>query len=125
MTTYMANVYFTKEVCTDNYYEGCDTDYRLVFDQKFTIEFTDTNDLIRQLATYVSTTYFDVDFNEFTEYVTNEIENNRFDYCQNENESGYRTQVTVDNQTAFLADYTFYVNNVAKIVDYVFDEKIC
>lgn len=114
-----ASVYFTKEAERDSYEKGAYGDRRFIYDEKFHIEFEDTDDLKEKLANWVAR-HFDVDAQDFLEYVENEIENNRFDYCQGEDGDSSRMVVNKENPEGWIADYTFYINDVFQKVDYEF-----
>ncbi len=116
--TLVASVYFVKEIEMDNYEKGAYGNRLLVHDEKFKIEFTDTDDLKDGLGEWLSNN-FDVDKDVFVKYVENEFENNRFDYSQNEDGEGCRIKITEDNPDGWIADYFFYVDVLQK-VDYAF-----
>lgn len=116
---YVADVYFTKEVEKDNYEKGCYGDRSLIFDKRFTIKFKNTEHLKVKLAEWLQG-YFDVNKDTFVKYVENEIEANRFDYSQNEDIDGIHMNITKDSPDGYLADYTFYIDNVYEEIDYNF-----
>lgn len=64
-----------------------------------------------------------MDPNTFVDQVSNEIENNRFDYNQNENGDGDYIVLTEENPNGFLCDYQFYVDKVTQEIDYTFETK--
>jgi len=121
MTNYIATVNMDKMVEQDNYELGCQGSSRYVFEDSFTIEFNSTQDLLEGLANYISSN-FDVDQNTFVEHVNNEIENNRFDYNQSEDNEGDRIDITPENPDGYLAQYTFYIEDVKEVkeVNYIF-----
>ena len=122
MNKYIASVYMTKHVTTDNYFDGCAFDDRFIYEKNFTVEFINTSDLIEELGIEVSQ-IFDIDIDSFIKYTVNEIENNRFDYCQNEDDEGCKIDITKENPNGYLADYTFYIDKVSQIIDYTFDKR--
>lgn len=117
----IAYVYFTKEAEKDNYFEGCTGDRRLIWDEKFTVEFTDTDDLKEKLADYI-TMHFDVWHNNFIEFVNNECDNKRFDYNQGEDEQGTQVDITEHEPDGYYAAYSFYITKVTTEIEYKFDE---
>ncbi|AGR46712.1 hypothetical protein PP653_gp038 [Bacillus phage Basilisk] len=116
---YIANVYFTKTATADNFHNGCAYESQLIHEEKFTVEFNDTEDLKEKLADY-TTKHFDVWHNDFIEYVTNETENNRFDYQQNECEDARKLTLTEEYPDGFLCDYSFTITKVSQETEYKF-----
>jgi hypothetical protein len=108
---YTAKVYLTKEVTGYNLHNGCDENRHHVWDATFHCNFIDTNDLKEKLVDYLSNVSF-INRKDFLEYVSNEIENNRFDYCQTENSDGFLIELTEENPDGYIADYTFSINKV-------------
>lgn len=115
----LAHVLFTKEVEEDNYFEGCNGKRRLIYDEKLHIQFKDTNDFKNKLADIV-TTYFDIDKQDFLEYVENEIENNSFDFSQSEDGEGERWAITEEHPNGYYASYNFFVLDVYEKIEYTF-----
>ena len=86
---------------------------------KFSVTFDKTSDFLGQLANKMAENY-DIREDYFLEYVTNEIENNRFDYNQLETSDSYY----IDDEEAykgkmFLVDYSVTVT-VFEEVEYNF-----
>ena len=119
MGKYVANVSFEKMVQHDNYENGCSINSWITSTDDFVVFFTDTNDFKEKLADWV-VARFDVDRGDFIEYVQNEDSNNRFDYCQGEDEDSNCITISKDNPDGYLADYFFYVSNVSEEIDYTF-----
>ena len=119
MGKYIATVNFAKMVQHDNFDNGCSTNSWITSTDDFVVSFTDTNDFKEKLADWI-VSHFDVDRVEFMEYVNNECDNNRFDYCQNEDGDGDCITITESNPDGYLADYSFHVSNIAEEVDYKF-----
>lgn len=118
----VANVLFFKDAERDNFTEGCSGNRTLVHEEKFTVEFMNTHNLIQKLCDW-ATSNFDISASAFMEYTNNECENNRFDYCQSEDNQGNQMDITEENPDGYLASYTFLITDVSqKIDDYVFDE---
>lgn len=117
MTNLIARVEFEKRAEKDNWGKGCYGGAWTVYTDKFSVEFTDTDDLKQKLAKWVSS-HFDVNEDDFAKYADNECENNRFDYCQGEDADGNHMVVTEDNPEGYLADYTFWIE-VTQKVDYI------
>lgn len=115
---FTATVYFEKMATKDNWEEGCVGQSWHVYDERFNVEFEDKKDLINKLGDYMSR-FFAVNKSDFVENVSNECENNRFDYCQGEDEDGMPFTVTEQNPDGYLADYMFHVEVYEK-VDYEF-----
>lgn len=116
----IANVRFGKMVCKDNWEEGCVGSSWHVYDESFSVEFEDKNDLIDKLGDYLSNG-FGVDKDDFVKYVNNDCEPDRFDYCRGEDGDGFEFMVTEQNPDGYLADYTFYVEDVCKRINYDFN----
>lgn len=114
-----AHISFYKEVEKDNYETGVHGPRTIVFNEKFTVDFTDTNNLKDKLANYLYG-FMDIDRLDFVKYVSNECENNRFDYSQNENAEGERITIDENNPDGYLADYYFYIDKVTEEIEYTF-----
>ncbi|AIW03170.1 hypothetical protein CPT_Mater235 [Bacillus phage Mater] len=111
---YTATVTFEKTVEKDNWELGCYDGHRLICDDTFSFEFTTAEDLKEVLATWISNR-FDVQKENFLNYVQNECYNNRFDYSQSEDAEGEYTFITEDNPDGFLASYMFWVDVTQKV----------
>lgn len=116
---YIANVYFTKEIEKINYNHDLIGERSLNYEEKFTIKFNDTEELKEKLADFI-TSGFRVWHNDFIEYVTNEIENNRFDYAQIEDEDNNKIDLSEENPNGYMCDYTFIVTSVSQEIEYKF-----
>lgn len=113
---YIAHIVFYKDIEKDNFTKGCDPQTsQLVWDTNFTLEFTDTNDLVDKLTNYI-TYHFDVKSEDFKAFVNNECDNYRFDYNQSEDGEGKRVDITEENPNGYLATYQFMVTRVMKEV---------
>ena len=119
--TKKASVYFEKMAVKDTWEDGCVGNSWHVYDERFNVDFEDTDDLINKLGIFISNN-FDVNKDEFLEHVNNECENDRFDYCQGEDADGNKMSVTEDNPNGYLADYMFHVE-VFERLDYKFQKK--
>mgnify|MGYP003290589017 CR=1 FL=1 len=119
MKKYIAQVYMTKHATEDNYHEGCASSRSFVYDEHFTVEFTDTKNLIEKLCVWTEN-FFSIDSEAFMKYISNEIENNRFMYSQSEDGDSNLTNITVDNPNGYLCDYDYYIETVSEIVEYEF-----
>jgi hypothetical protein len=115
---YTAHVKFYKDVERDNYSKGCYGGVRGVYDDKFSVEFENTEDLKRRLAEWTSSR-FAVRVDTFLKYVENECEPNRFDYAQPEDDDGNFKHITEDDPEGWYAMY-FYHIEVFKPVSYDF-----
>ncbi|AKQ08329.1 hypothetical protein PQE66_gp014 [Bacillus phage PBC2] len=116
----IAHVYVCKEMEKYNWFEGSAIDSRyLSWDESIIIEFEDTEHLVEQLADYI-TQYADIPNNDFLEYTTNEIENNRFDYSQFEDDDNNKIDITEERPNGYLCDYTFTVTKVTQEIEYTF-----
>lgn len=115
----IAHVYVTKEMEKDNWFNGVTGERYLSWDENITIEFEDTEHLIEQLADYI-TQYADIPQNDFLEYTTNEIENNRFDYRQNEDNDNNKIDLTEERPDGYLCDYCFTVTKVTQEIEHTF-----
>lgn len=116
----IAHVSFYKDVEKDNWFNGSTGSLQSVYDEKFTVEFSNTDDLKEKLADYI-TMHFDVWHNDFIEFVKNECENNRFDYAQNENNDGRKIELTEEQPNGYYAMYFFHIDKVTKEIEYKFD----
>lgn len=117
---YTAHVNFYKDIEKDNWHTGCEGLKQSSYFEKFTVDFTDKDDLLEELADYI-TAHFDVYHDEFIEYVNNECDNNRFDYSQNEDDDGNRIDLKETNPDGWLAYYQFLITKVTQEVEYKFD----
>lgn len=118
MTIKIARINYHKIAQHDNYEEGCTGNAWLVDSGYFMLEFTSTDDFKSKLAKWVSAR-FDVGENDFYNNVENEIENNRFDYSQNEDGASSYKKIDENNTDGYLCDYNFWVEVLQKI-DYKF-----
>jgi hypothetical protein len=116
-----AKINFAKEIEMDNFERGCEGSRTLVYNENISIDFQDTNELKEKMAKWLSN-YFDVNENDFINYVQNECQNNRFDYNQSEDSEGNKIKITKENPNGFLADYSFLVLEVKEVkeVNYIF-----
>ena len=114
-----AKVYFYKDVEEVSCNEGCSGSLSSIVNEIIYFDFEDTEDLCEQMANWTAKR-FDVNKNNFLEYVNNEIENNRFDYSQNEDGDGNYTRLTENNPDGFHAMYCFLVDEVYKKIEYKF-----
>jgi len=119
MKKFIADVTVEKMVTEDNWEHGVTGDYTTVYYDSFFVEFNDMQDLKHQLAKWVSER-FAIDEKDFIDYVTNDIEDNRFDYSQNEDADGNYKMLTKDDPDGYLCDYIFYIQHVLQKVDYKF-----
>jgi hypothetical protein len=115
---YYGKVEFFKYTKHDNYEHGCDGNSWGVYSQTFHLEFSDSDDLIQQLAQWTSEN-FDVPFDEINKGLTNYV-GNKFEFCQNENSDGDHITITANNPDGYLSDYEFFVDDVYVKVDYNF-----
>lgn len=115
----IAHVSFSKEVEKDNWHEGVTGHRTTVFHEKFTVEFENTEHFKEKLADLV-TGMFDVPHSDFIEHVSNECDNDRFDYNQNEDDYGNRISLTEENPDGYLAHYEFFVLRVTQEISYTF-----
>jgi len=118
MTNLIAKVLFIKEVEQDNYEIGCHGGISTIHDESFTLEFTDKEHLIAQLAEWTASR-FDVSTENFIEHTENECDNNRFDYAQAEDADGNHIAITPENPDGYYAMY-FYHIEVSQKVNYSF-----
>ncbi|USL89398.1 hypothetical protein vBBceHLY2_00122 [Bacillus phage vB_BceH_LY2] len=114
-----AHVYFVKESEKDNWNEGLIGERQFVYEEKFTVDFVDTNDLKEKLAKYL-TGHFDVCNADFIKYGEKDDENNSFIYSQNECVDGNKVTLTEENPNGYLSDYTFYITKVTQEIEYTF-----
>jgi hypothetical protein len=119
MKNLVAKVYFEKRVQEDNFDNGCELQSWITLSENLNIEFKDTDDFKSKLADW-SSSWFGIDEDEFLKYVSNEVDNNRFDYSQNEDSNGNSIVLTKERPNGYLCDYTFCVNEVLERVDYKF-----
>lgn len=115
----VAHISMDKVVQEDNWYQGCSVKSWFTYDEHFTVEFEDTADLKEKLADWVSNN-FDIHPATFLKYVTNEVENNRFDYSQNEDGEANHKIITEEDPDGYLADYHFYISQVTAPIEYTF-----
>lgn len=114
MSKLFARIVWDKIACKDNWDKGADVESWVVQDGKTMFSFTDADDFKNKLADYVCKN-FDVNKDDFLKYATNEIENNRFDYNQNEDSNSNRTELSESNPDGYLCDYTFWVDVVQEV----------
>lgn len=117
----IAHVSIYKEVERDNWTNGCTGSRNLLFNENITIDFENTNDLKEKLYMYASG-IFDIPNGEmFMEYLSNDYENNCFDYSQNEDNDEMMIQLSEKNPDGWFVEYIFYINKVTQEIKYKFD----
>jgi len=121
MKNLIATVTIEKTAEKDNWEIGCHGGENVIVFDEFQVEFTDKHDFVNKLAAWASN-HFDITETSFTTYVHNNIDNNRFDYSQNEDEEGSFKHITEQDPDGYHCRYTFYVNEVLEVsqVQYTF-----
>lgn len=119
MGKYIACVGFDKMCQHFNINNGASGDVWTVQDDKIFIEFDDTSDFKDKLAQWVTERFY-VEVIDFNEYCEKQEDEDIFTYCQSEDEEGYKLELDENNQDGYLSDYTFYVMEVSKQVEYKF-----
>jgi hypothetical protein len=113
-----ARVSFYKDVEEDNFTHGCHGGLRPVYSQVIHISFNDKQDLLQQIADWTAS-HFDVKVSDFMQYVDNEVENNRFNYAQNEDGDGEYMTINEENPNGYYAMYEYRIE-VYQPIEYKF-----
>lgn len=123
---YKATIFFLKEVCEDDFFEGASIQRYTTIEKKKEVYFKENKiSLLSSIYEAFELAYFDIDKMDFiNNYYFNDIDNDSLQYQQNEDKEGSKITLSEDNKKGFLCSYEFFIFDLKEVIEKELPNKI-